>query len=247
MSEPRSKEWRKHQSEGICRAMAEGKCKKVWSKESREKVGAKLRGKRRPLEVVQKVRKANIGKKRSLEVRVAASDRVRKAHAEGKYKMSPEGRAHQVAAAKRANTGRVHSEEQNRRHSEAMTGRTHSEEIVERRSAKMRGRACTAELTKKGPTNHRSISGMLRSGENIIYHFTNLTHFVREHPELFAASDLIWKGTSCNASKRLLFLFGKSKIVPGTWKGWTAYSYVEDKYNCGEDLLNRPWDIPVLR
>jgi ParB-like chromosome segregation protein Spo0J len=248
MNKPRSKLWLKHQSEGIRKAIAEGRWKRVITSEAIEKTAAKLRGRKRPPEVVEKIRLALIGKKRSPEYCRAMSELVRKEYAEGKRsRMSLEHKQKLREAAKLANTGRKPSAEQSRKHSEAMKGRKWKQEIIEKRAAPMRNRPQVALLTKKGPTNKKSISGILRSPENILYEFKNLTHFVREHSYLFLEQDVIWKrsGTTirCNASHGLLDLFGRSKNVRGSWKGWTVYSHVEHTYNNGDDLLKRPWDI----
>jgi hypothetical protein len=143
-----------------------------------------------------------------------------------------------------ANRGRIISEKQRQHHSEMLRGRKSEPEHVEKRAAALRGRPQVAELTKKGPTNQRSIEGVLRSPENKLYPFRNLTHFVRENPQLFAPEDVVWKkerhAIQCRASRGLIGLFGHSKDVRGSWKGWTRYSWVEHTFNAGDDLLKRP-------
>jgi hypothetical protein len=245
MKKPRSASWKQHQSEGIRKALAEGRLPVKRSALSIERGAAKLRGRKRPLEVVEKVRLANLGQKRSAETKANFSERMRQEFRDGKRVITPEQRAKFLEIAKR---GRVISEQQRRHHSEMLRGRKSKPEHIEKRVGPMRGRPQRAELTKIGPTNHGSIEGVLRSPENKLYPFRNLTHFVREHPQLFFPEDVVWKkrdrAFQCRASHALLRLFGHGKVVPGTWKGWTRYSWVEHTFNAGDDLLRRP--VPEL-
>jgi len=243
---PATEEQRKKRADGLRKAWTEGRIKVSFTPESRAKTADKLRGRKRPAEVVEKVRVANLGKKRTPEQVEALRQRLIAGHAAGKYKSSPEGAERRRLAGIKAHTGRKHSEEQNRRHSEMLRGRKLRPEHVEKRAAALRGRPQAAPATAKGPTNKRSIEGALRDSGGRIWWFRNLTHFVREHPELFDASDLQWRpirpGKSycaCNASKRLLALFGCGKVVPGTWKGWTVASSAIERTEGHADLLGR--------
>jgi hypothetical protein len=207
---------------------------------------AALCGRKRPPEVVAKIRAANIGKKRTPEQIEAFKKLLAEGRAIGKYKSSPEGAERRKLAAIAANKGLKRTEEQKRRHSETMRGRKAKPEHIEKRIAPMIGREQTATATAKGPSNIGSIQGALRDAKGRIWWFTNLTHFVRTHEELFSPEDVKWIPERpgritlrCNAQKRLLSLFGRGKTVPGTWKGWTvAHSTVERLGGCA-DLLGR--------
>jgi hypothetical protein len=177
----------------------------------------------------------------------ALSERVKRGLAQGKYRLSAEAlvrRGQLISRTKKAR-GWHPSEKQRLEHSAAMRGRKQPAEYVEKRRLPLVGRAQKALLTKKGPTNHKSLAGAIRSPDNIVYQFRNLTHFVREHPYLFLPEDVIWKpegthgGMRCRAQHGLLSLFARHKDVRGSWKGWTLYSHVEQVYHAGDDLLER--------
>jgi len=245
-AKPRSEEWRARISTGVRKAIAEGRMSTARSRESIEKGAAKLRGKRRPAEVVKKVRAANLGKKRSEQIRARASVAMRARLATGwKRILSPEARAELGRKISEARRGKRIPEAQRRHHSLVMRGRKADPEAVEARALAMRGRPQKALATRKGPSNKGSLVGILRSPNNELYPFRNLTDFVRTHEELFLPQDVQWtkKGSSdtCRAAKGLINLFGRGKHVNGTWKGWTRVSRTEAQYNCGDDLLQRPW------
>ena len=233
---------RKARADGLRKAWAEGRIKPSSTPESAAKTAAKLRGRKRPQELIDRIRLKNIGKKRTPEVVAAMSQRVIAGYAAGKYRVSTEKLKERNRKISEANKGRKQSWAQRRRHSEAMTGRHWNPDVVESRAAPMRNRPQTAEATKSGPTNVNSLEGALRDAFGRIWRFRNLSHFVRTHAELFEADDLIEKQLrptkpykSCNAIKRLLALFGRGKCTPGTWKGWTVVSETE----LGEDLIAR--------
>jgi hypothetical protein len=247
LAKPRSKEWKERQGAGIRKAYAEGRMP-ARTRESIERGAAKLRGRQRPREIVEKIRAKNLGIKRTPAQCQAQSERVRRGLAEGKYRLTdPAAIARRNAKIGQANKGHVVSLEQRREHSRKMRNRKQPAEFVEKRAAPLRGRPQRALLTKKGPTHWGAMIGAVRSPENIVYEFRNLTHFVREHPHLFNPDDVMWRkrgsNETCRAAKGLINLFGKGKVVNGSWKGWTRYSRVEQDYNVGEDLLLRPYDI----
>jgi hypothetical protein len=238
---PATEAQRKARADGLRKAWEEGRIKPSCTPESIAKTAAKLRGRKRPKELMERIRQKNIGKKRTPEQVEAIRKRVIDGYAEGRYRTSREKIEERNRKISEATRGRVISWQQRRRHSEVMAGRKWSNDIVERRAAPMRGRPQTAEATKAGPTNVNSLQGALRDSCGQIWRFRNLTDFVQTHPDLFEAGDLIpeiRKGKpsrNCNASKRLLALFGRGRTTPGTWKGWTAISETE----LGEDLLAR--------
>lgn len=246
MQQPRPAEWCQHISEGVKRACAEGRMP-AQTAEAVEKRAAKLRGRPRPPEVVEKIRQANIGKKRTPEQIEAMQQRQRELRAAGKYKASPEGAARQRAALVKANTGRIQSAEMRRQQSERMRGRVWDKAVVESRARPMRGRPQTAPATMAGPSNAHSIEGAVRDPAGRMWRFRNLSYFVRTHPHLFEPADMIERPLSvkrpdnktCNAIKRLLALFGRGRVVPCSWKGWTAVSKTE----LGEDLIDRETEV----
>jgi hypothetical protein len=239
---PRPEKWRRKISDGLNRAVAEGRLKpSVKSIEALKRCAVERVGKPMPRDVVEKVRLKNIGKKRTPEMVEAMRNRVIEGYAAGKYRLTPEALAERGRKISKARKGWKPSWDQRRRHSKAMTGRHQPDDVVEIRAAKMRGRPQESEATKSGPTNVNSLQGAIRDACGQIWRFRNLTDFVQTHPDLFEASDLIpeiRKGKpsrNCNASKRLLSLFGRGRTTPGTWKGWTVVSEKE----LGEDLLAR--------
>lgn len=238
---PATESQRKARADGLRKAWSEGRIKPNWTPESIEKTASKLRGRSRPIEVVEKIRLANLGKKRSPQVVEAMRQRVIEGWAFGKYRLSPEKLIERGRKIAEARKGWIPSIEQRIKHSQKMKGYKWSPEVIESRAAPMRNRPQTAEATKAGPSNVHSLEGAIRDASGRIWKFRNLTDFVITHPELFDESDLIpeiRKGKptrNCNASKRLLCLFGRGKNVLGTWKGWTAISETE----LGEDLLAR--------
>lgn len=236
---PATEAQRTARAEGLRRAWAEGRIKPSVTPESIEKTAAKLRGRKRPPELMERIRQANIGKTRSPEVREAFRKRVIEGRKNGKYQLSDAARERMRDAVSRANKGREPTEDHRRKISEANKGRKCSESEIEARSAAMRGRPQTAELTAKGPRHVCARAGTIRNAQNVEYSFRNLTHFIREHPHLFDPLDVAWTDNGrCNAQKRLLGLFGKGKVVPGSWKGWTVVSHYERVFETG-DLLQR--------
>jgi endogenous inhibitor of DNA gyrase (YacG/DUF329 family) len=112
-------------------------------------------------------------------------------------------------------------------------------EIRKQAADKMRGRPQTALLTAKGPAHARAIRFQLRSPDGILYRGRNIRDFVRTHEDLFDPQDVIWRAMRyskpsmvigvvrdpelhCRASKGLGSLFGESKYVRFSWKGWTV-------------------------
>ena len=82
----------------------------------------------------------------------------------------------------------------------------------------------------------------VRSPANVVYEFKNLSHFIREHTELFLPEDVIWKGKNkkrCNASAGIQSVCPRKKHPVGSWKSWTWYSHLERLKNEGCDLLER--------
>lgn len=79
----------------------------------------------------------------------------------------------------------------------------------------------------RGTGNAHAKAWRLRSPKGKIFQVTNLHHFVREHPELFEAADVIWKRTGgkrgtggeyCNATAGIQAVrAGRS----AAWKGWS--------------------------
>lgn len=227
---------REARAAGLRRAWAEGRITHKPNPEAREKAARKMRGVKRPDWVVAKVRAANIGKTRSDALKKHMSEITKARLPNGPWAgKTEEKKADMRRKISEAKSGRVKTEEQRRAHSERMTGRTCKPEHVEKRAAKMRGVEQVAEKTKKGPTNIHSITGQLRDPCGRIWCFTNLTHFVRMHPELFDQCD--WEerpylrkrpnAKRSRASHGLLQLFGNGKETRGSWKGWTAVSITE--------------------
>lgn len=86
--------------------------------------------------------------------------------------------------------------------------------------------AMQSDIAGKSANNVHAKEWILVSPDDTVYHTTNLHHFVRNHPHLFAPKDVIWKrqgggrgtgGEYCNATARLSNVRnGKSSA----WKGW---------------------------
>jgi hypothetical protein len=243
---------RKARAEGLRKAWAEGRIKPNSTPQSIKKTADKLRGRKRPADVIARIAKSNTGKKRTPE-QIEAFRQIQIAgRAAGKYKSSPEGAERRRLAAIAAHLGIPRTEEQKRRHSDIMRGRKAKPEHVEKRIAPMIGREQKAILTAKGPTNHGSIEGVLRDAKGRIWHFRNLTHFVRTHQELFDPNDLVMRPVGrgrrqlyCNAAKRLLQLFKNGKNTLATWKGWTVAFSIMERAEGGGDLLGRDYATVV--
>lgn len=238
---PATEKQRHARAEGLRQAHSEGRIKINRTPEAIEKGASKLRGRKRPIEVVEKIRNRISGIKRTPEQIEALRRRMINGWAAGKYRPSPEGKERQRLGTIAANKGRVHSLEHRRKHADAIRGKAQNPEVIEHRASLMRGRPQVAEATKMGPTNQRAIEGALRDPAGRIWWFKNLTHFVRENAELFNQSDLLWNRRSgnCNASKRLLALFGRGKKVPGSWKGWTVATSIIEQRDGYADLIDR--------
>ena len=240
---PATPEQREARAAGLRKAHAEGRIQVVRTEETTKKIADKLRGRKRPVEVVEKVRMANTGKTRSHVMRQNQSESMRQQWQEGKhgaFMRDPERRQEWLSKISEANKGRVISDEQRSKHSEKMKGHQWTPEVIESRAAPLRGRAHVKPLTAKGPKHHAAITGILRSPDNVTYPFRNMAQFVRDHEMLFLSQDTEWdeKG-KCRAYKGLLGLTGKGNHVRGSWKGWTLVSYTETFYNAGDDLLDR--------
>lgn len=244
MKKPRSEEWKQKQSEGARRAYADGRFNHLHTPETRQKVAAKLRGRKRSKEVVEKIAARLRGRKCSPDVVAAMRQRVVEGFKQGRYKTPPEKRAEVNRKLSIANTGRKHTEEQNHRHSEVMSGREWSPEVIKKRADGNVGVRRKPPHAARGPQNRCAVVCEFRSPTNVIWLARNITHFVRTHPQLFSAEDVQWygegraKSARCRALKGLLKL-RESKDPRGSWKGWTLYSDTEHYKNGGDDLLHR--------
>lgn len=262
---PHSEETRKKQSAGVLAAYAAGKIRRPYDAERYRKSGEKNRGRTHTPEVRERLRIANLGKKQSPET-LAKLSAIRKGR-----KLSPEKRANVLAALEAGRKipfteerrkkisarlkGVKRSKEGREAHSKRMKemykdGRINiSSEAIAARAAKLRRRPQIDPKIMKGPTNMHSKSGVLRSPMNVEYPFHNLTHFVREHPELFLPEDVVWReriyrhgvrgervGYICRAASGLGTVVSGGR---GTWKGWTLVSDIERDMNGGRDLLKR--------
>lgn len=241
---PQPVEQRQRISRALKRAFAEGRMPPR-TRESIKKGAAKLRGRKRPQEVVEKVRAKLRGKPHPLNL--SPEQRALKSIQQAAYwaGLSEEERQKRIAKL-RTIKHPAPSQAQREKHSRMLRGRKQPSAIVEKRAAPLRGRAQAHPLTKKGPTNQMSLHAALRSPDNIVYEFRNLTDWVRTNPDLFHPDDVIWRRPDsrrgmpfCRASKGLSALFNRSKHVRGSWKGWTVFSHTEQVTNQGEDLLER--------
>jgi hypothetical protein len=82
----------------------------------------------------------------------------------------------------------------------------------------------------------------LRSAKNIVYGpFKNLAFFIRNNRHLFLAEDTLEPIIRSHAYNGICKLNPntKTKIIPGSWKGWTWNSQLEQLQNKGGDLLDR--------
>ncbi len=210
MSGPRSQEWEDAVKEGIRKAVLRGAWSHKQSEETIEKRVSKLRGKPRPQHVKEALRKANTGRKLTPLQRQKVGQGVLKGHA-----------------------------------TMPLSSRKQMLEIIRRNAEKRKGKLETSPNLRKGHKNKHAIKATIRSSENIVYDVHNVTQFVRDHEYLFSSEDLMWRRSSsgsdvCRASKGITNLFVMGKVVPGSWKGWTVVSRVEQETNFGLDLLRRP-------
>jgi hypothetical protein len=122
-------------------------------------------------------------------------------------------------------------------------------EVSLRRSKEKAGKAMTGRASR-GEQNWRSLFWSLRDPSGVPHQFVNLFNFVRTHPELFAAEDVVWrplpkkKGAGflsvyCRAVRGIGNLRPERKYPRLSWKGWTWFSIPERRFNDGEDLLQR--------
>lgn len=113
--------------------------------------------------------------------------------------------------------------------SASLMGRKLRPETVAKCVALQLGRKRRHPRVAAGATHWRSKTCKLRSPRNRIYRVVNLSHFVRNHPELFLPSDVLWKPRVgypvkslrrwCRALNGLCRLFGQNPML--SWKGWT--------------------------
>ena len=105
-------------------------------------------------------------------------------------------------------------------------------DVIAKRSARaaetMRGIPQRMDgLSAAAEHNARAKVWTIVSPQRIRYTFRNLTHFVRENPELFDPSDVVWRSYDgnkwCIALGGLRSLFRNKKQIM-RWKGWTAVS-----------------------
>ena len=134
---PATEAQRKARADGLRKAWEEWRIKPSCTPESIAKTAAKLRGRKRPKELMERIRQKNIGKKRTPEQVEAIRKRVIDGYAEGRYRTSREKIEERNRKISEATRGRVISWQQRRRHSEVMAGRKWSNDIVERRAAPM--------------------------------------------------------------------------------------------------------------
>jgi len=78
----------------------------------------------------------------------------------------------------------------------------------------------------RGPGHWKSKFWVVKDPNNRTRIFINLSEFIRSNSNMFDAKDVIWKKSSCGASKRIAQLFAKKK-APNSWKGWRALTQEE--------------------
>ncbi len=89
-----------------------------------------------------------------------------------------------------------------------------------------------------GPDHYSAKHFRLRGPRGEEYAIKNLSDFVRTHPQLFSPDDVIGHISKQRARKGLARLFENAQPL-GSWKGWTALSIYERRFNDGQDLLDR--------
>ncbi len=249
---PATEAQRTARHQGILKAIKEGRYNpsRPMSEENKRKQSERQRGVPRPQWVIEKMRRGMIGRKVSPAQRIKMSERMREhirknganpksLEAFEKWRHTPEFQEHTRKL--------LNDPEREARRLSALRGIKWPKEIIENRVKPMIGRPHKIPYMAKGPSNQQAIEGFLRSPTNKIYHFKNLTHFVRSYPELFLPNDVIWvasdpkhpRSLRCRASKGLLGLFGHCKKINGSWKGWTKVSYYEGMKMGFVDPVNR--------
>jgi hypothetical protein len=238
MRRPRSEQWKANQRAGVRKAVLLGKYQGKRSAASIEAGAAKLRGRKRPPEVVAKVAEANRGKNLFRKHSAAVKERVSEGLKAYWANLDSSERARRVAhivGVAKANRGRKPDPAQGLIHSLKMWGRPRDPDAAQRAARTMRGRAQRAERTRKGQTHHHSRRAQLKSPDGKLFQVINITDFVRSHLELFAPEDIVWKRLTkksnphglgserCRASHGLLQLFCTNpKHRRSSWKGWTT-------------------------
>lgn len=102
-------------------------------------------------------------------------------------------------------------------------------EAIAARAAVMVGRPQTKPGLRAGPDHWEASTGVLRSPDGRLWPYTNRTHFVREHPELFEPEDVVWRSFSKNQKKAKIVcraVTGLSALYcdsarASSWHGWT--------------------------
>jgi tRNA nucleotidyltransferase/poly(A) polymerase len=199
-------------------------------------------GRKHTPETIEKLRAARLRIKLSPELR--ENFREKMSAAKQGRKLSPE----HIEKIRLALLGRKLSPEHIEKMRAAKLGRKLSPEHIEKirllklqQTPEVRYKNSQAHLIK-GPQHHLSNVCDFRSPTNVVWHVSNIGHFVRTHKHLFDESDATWinsgRSLRCRAADGLRSLCSRASPL-SSWKGWTLVSDVEHFKNDGNDLLDR--------
>jgi hypothetical protein len=127
----------------------------------------------------------------------------------------------------------VISDEHRKNLTKALRGRRMSAEARKQQSDLRKGKDLYAEhpWNVNDETHHSASSGVLRAPDGQIYHYRNLSHFVRTHAHLFDEEDLALDTKGDHRARAYLARLRPSKnidrIPPSSWKGWTHVTTIE--------------------
>jgi len=132
--------------------------------------------------------------------------------------------------------GRKHTPETKEKIRLSKLGRKHTPETKEKirllklqQTPEVRYKNSQAHLIK-GPQHPAGVVCDFRSPTNVVWHVSNIGHFVRTHKHLFDESDATWinsgRSLRCRAADGLRSLCSRASPL-SSWKGWTLVSDVE--------------------
>lgn len=90
-----------------------------------------------------------------------------------------------------------------------------------------------------GPEHGCAKMWLLRDPTGTAHKVKNLAHFIRQHPDFFDESELVWRKTTCLAYSGLSSLRPTNRRPELTWKGWTWAATYAQATEPSHDILQR--------